>query len=42
MRQHGEVNPDGTVDVPSRPGLGFTVVERLVDKYTVRKETARA
>ena len=37
-----EVNPDGTVDVPSRPGLGFAVVERLVDKYTVRKEAFRA
>jgi O-succinylbenzoate synthase len=37
-----EVNPDGTVDVPARPGLGFTVVERLVDKYTLRRETFRA
>jgi len=37
-----EVNPDGTVDVPTKPGLGFTIVERLVDKYTVRKETFRA
>jgi len=37
-----EVNPDGTVDVPTRPGLGFTVVERLVDKYTLRRETFRA
>ncbi|HLW60501.1 MAG TPA: o-succinylbenzoate synthase [bacterium] len=37
-----EVNRDGTVDVPTGPGLGFAVVERLVDKYTVRKETFRA
>jgi O-succinylbenzoate synthase len=34
-----EVNPDGTVDVPSGPGLGVTVVEPLVDKYTLRRET---
>lgn len=37
-----EVNPDGTVDVPTGPGLGFAVVERLVDKYTLRAETFRA
>lgn len=34
-----EVNPDGTVDVPPGPGLGFTVVERVVEKYTLRTET---
>jgi O-succinylbenzoate synthase len=32
------VNPDGTVDVPAAAGLGFHVVEALVDKYTVRRE----
>ena len=31
------VNPDGTVDVPTVPGLGFRVVESLVEKYTVRR-----
>jgi O-succinylbenzoate synthase len=36
-----EVRPNGTVDVPAAPGLGFAVVERLVDKYTLRKETFR-
>jgi O-succinylbenzoate synthase len=36
-----EVNPDGTVDVPTGAGLGVTVVEPLVEKYTVRKETFR-
>ncbi len=34
-----EVNPDGTVDPPPGPGLGFTVVERVVEKYTLRTET---
>jgi len=34
-----EVSPDGTVDVPAGPGLGFTVVERVVEKYTLRAET---
>jgi O-succinylbenzoate synthase len=33
------VKRDGTVDVPSSPGLGFQVMERLVEKYTVRGET---
>ena len=33
------VNRDGTVDVPSAPGLGFRVVERIVEKYTVRTAT---
>jgi len=32
------VNPDGTVDVPAAAGLGFHVVEALVEKYTVRRE----
>src|SRR5579883_1114443 len=33
-----EVAPDGTVAVPTGPGLGVTVVQALVDKYTVRRE----
>jgi o-succinylbenzoate synthase len=33
------VKRDGTVDVPTSPGLGFHVIERLVEKYTVRMET---
>ncbi|HXX37317.1 MAG TPA: o-succinylbenzoate synthase [bacterium] len=37
-----EVNADGTVDVPAGPGLGVAVVEPLVEKYTLRKETFRA
>jgi o-succinylbenzoate synthase len=37
-----EVAPDGTVAVPSGAGLGFTVLEPVVDRYTVRKETLRA
>ncbi len=36
-----EVAPDGTVTVPSRPGLGFTVVERVGEKYTLRTATLR-
>lgn len=36
------VNPDGTVEVPSGPGLGFRVVERIVEKYTVRTATRSA
>lgn len=34
-----EVEPDGTVRVPSSPGLGFAVRELAVAKYTVRAET---
>jgi o-succinylbenzoate synthase len=36
------LNPDGTVDVPAGPGLGFQVAERIVDKYTIRRETLTA
>ncbi len=36
-----EVNADGTVDVPQRPGLGFTVVEPVVERHTLRAETFR-
>lgn len=37
-----EVASDGTVTVPSGAGLGLTVLEPVVDRYTVRKETFRA
>jgi O-succinylbenzoate synthase len=37
-----EVDRDGTVAVPTGPGLGVAVVERLVDAYTLRKEVFRA
>jgi len=37
-----EVAADGTVAVPSGPGLGFTVLEPVVEKYTLRRETFRA
>jgi O-succinylbenzoate synthase len=36
------VRSDGTVEVPASPGLGVHVVERLVEKYTVRTETLSA
>jgi O-succinylbenzoate synthase len=37
-----EVNADGTVDVPTGPGLGVAVVDRLVEKYTLRTAEFRA
>lgn len=36
------VGSDGTVAVPDSPGLGFHVVDSLVEKYTVRAETLPA
>lgn len=33
-----EVNPDGTIDVPQAPGLGFEVDKRRVEQLTVRQE----
>ncbi len=35
------VRPDGTVDVPSAPGLGVTVNEAVLDKYTLAREVFR-
>ncbi|MDR5695323.1 MAG: o-succinylbenzoate synthase [Armatimonadota bacterium] len=35
------LNPDGTITVPTAPGLGFQVVEERVEKYTVRKQVFR-
>lgn len=29
------INPDGTIDVPNRPGIGVNPVMELMDKYTV-------
>lgn len=32
------VNPDGTMDVPQKPGIGVEVNMKMLDKVTVRKE----
>jgi O-succinylbenzoate synthase len=32
------VNPDGTMDVPVKPGIGVDVNMKMLDKVTVRKE----
>jgi o-succinylbenzoate synthase len=32
------VNPDGTMDVPEKPGIGVTVNMKMLDKVTVHKE----
>jgi O-succinylbenzoate synthase len=32
------VNRDGTMDVPSKPGIGVEVDMKMLDKVTVRKE----
>jgi o-succinylbenzoate synthase len=31
-----EVSPRGTIQIPTHPGLGFTVKRELVDQLTVR------
>lgn len=36
-----ELNPDSTVDIPSGPGLGVTVDEGQLDRYTVAREVIR-
>ena len=33
------VNPDGTMDVPTKPGIGVEVNEKALVKVTVRKQT---
>jgi o-succinylbenzoate synthase len=33
------VNPDGTMDVPTKPGIGVDVNMKMLDKVTVRKES---
>ncbi len=37
-----EVSPQGTITVPTGPGLGYRVKQRLIEKLTVRQETVRA
>ena len=32
------INPDGTIDVPSEPGLGVNVNEAVLDRVTVGRE----
>lgn len=36
-----ELNPDGTLSVPSGPGLGVEVLEERVERVTVRREVFR-
>ncbi|ADU50603.1 O-succinylbenzoate synthase [Thermaerobacter marianensis DSM 12885] len=36
------VGPDGTIEVPQEPGLGFRVVPERVERYTVRHRSWRA
>jgi len=35
------LNPDGTISVPQAPGLGVTVNESVLDRYTVAREIIR-
>lgn len=37
-----EVSPQGTIRVPSRPGLGYTVRVNRIEQLTVRKEEFRS
>src|SRR5438477_614102 len=37
-----EVTPQGTILIRNEPGTGYRVREKLVDEFTVRKETFRA
>lgn len=37
-----ELNRDGSITVPTQPGLGVTVNEKVLEKVTVRKEFYRA
>lgn len=34
-----ELNKDGTITVPTGPGIGVTVREDILEKYTLRRET---
>jgi len=36
------LNTDGTIDVPSGAGLGVTVDEKMIDRYTISHEVFRA
>lgn len=35
------LNPDGTLTVPTGPGLGVTVREELLERFTIKKEVYR-
>jgi len=37
-----EVTPQGLIEVPDRPGMGYAVRESRLDRLTVRKESFRA
>lgn len=37
-----ELNKDGSISVPTGPGLGVKVNEKVLEKVTIRKETYRA
>ena len=37
-----ELNPDGTITVPTGPGIGVRVREKVLEKVTMRKEVYRA
>src|SRR5205807_2751821 len=37
-----EVSPQGTIQIPTGPGLGFTVKRKLVDQLTVRTRDWKA
>ena len=37
-----ELNRDGSITVPTQPGLGVTVNEKVLEKVTIRKEFYRA
>ena len=41
-RERFALNPDSTIDVPDRPGLGVTVDERALASYTLKRETFKA
>jgi O-succinylbenzoate synthase len=41
-REHFTLNPDSTIDVPDKPGLGVTINERALATFTQRRETFKA
>jgi O-succinylbenzoate synthase len=42
IEQSFELNKDGTITVPSGPGIGVTVRENVLEKVTLRKEAYRS
>ena len=36
------LNPNSTLSVPTGPGLGIQVVESLLERYTIRKQSYQA